>query len=308
MSRRVASPRRGRRFAASLALLGLAGPLALLAPAGVGAAQAAPASSCSGRQGVVVVVDFAELGGGTTKGCSARGGTAAKVFEAAGYDLTYATSQPDFVCRVSGKPASDPCQDASPATAYWSLWTNDGKGGGWKYATRGATSLRLVEGGYVAFAWHQGRGDAQPPVTPAVRTAAAPAAPAAAPTKGGAAPSKGPRTTPPAAASAPAATSSAEPSASGGASASPSAAATGRAGAPSASATPGGASSTAAAGAEAPAGAASPATTDDLPSVDPAAAPVEDDGGGLPVWLGALIGVGVLTIAVAVPLLRRRVG
>lgn len=307
MSRRVASSRRGRRFAASLALLGLAGPLALLAPVGLDAAHAAPASSCSGRQGVVVVVDFAELGGGTTKGCSASGGTAAKVFEAAGYDLTYATSQPDFVCRVAGKPASDPCQDASPATAYWSLWTNDGTGGGWKYATRGATSLRLGEGGYVAFAWHQGRSEAKPPVTPAVRTAAAPAAPAAAPTKGAAAPSKGPRTT----ASAPAASTSprtAPSAAAASGSAAPSTAPSRTAAASAAPATSSGSSSTTAAQAPADAATASPATTDDLPSVDPAAAPVEDDGGGLPGWLGALIGAAVLAAAISVPLLRRRVG
>ena len=125
-----------------------------------GGAVADPAGSCEGRDGVVVVVDFAELGGGVTKGCSADGGTAAELFRRAGFDLTRVTSSPGFVCRVAGKPADVGCAETPPVDAYWSLWTANGTAESWSYAQSGVDGQRVAEGGYVAFAWHQGGGRA----------------------------------------------------------------------------------------------------------------------------------------------------
>ena len=137
----------------------------------------AHAASCSGADGVTVIVDFAELGGGVTAGCAdvADGARAAATVQAAGYSLTMATRAAGFVCRVNGAPASDPCVDASPADAYWSVWWADGKGGNWVYSSQGVASLRATSGGYIALAWHQGSGRSQPPSTvPVSRKVASP--------------------------------------------------------------------------------------------------------------------------------------
>ncbi|QCC76844.1 hypothetical protein [Nocardioides daphniae] len=191
------SPR--RRLAGSVAalLVGAAAGVGLLAPA------PAHAAACSGASGVTVVVDFAELGEGVTAGCAPDGGRARGLFTAAGYTLTTATKAPSFVCRVNGLPASDPCVDAAPPDAYWSLWWADGKGGSWVYASLGVDALKIPDGAYLAFSWHQGSGKAQPPSTvPVSRTEPtkkpAPSrkpAPKPAPTKKGGGSTSGPAPT-----------------------------------------------------------------------------------------------------------------
>lgn len=124
---------------------------------------AAPA--CSGDTGVTVIVDFNELDGGLTAGCDRNGGgrVAADIFRAAGYELTFVQQDPGFTCRVSGKPADSSCVRTPPATAYWSLWWSDGESGRWSYATSGVNALEIPDGGFVAFAWHQGQENAGPP-------------------------------------------------------------------------------------------------------------------------------------------------
>ena len=91
----------------------------------------AVAAGCSGSTGVTVVVDHHQLGGGVQQACDADGGgkAASTVFPDSGFPLTYVQRQPGFVCRVSGAPASDPCVNTPPASAYWSLWWSDGKSG-----------------------------------------------------------------------------------------------------------------------------------------------------------------------------------
>lgn len=134
----------------------------------VGTPVAAVADTCGPGTGVSVVVDFRELGGGLHTHCDAGGGgkSAAALFADSGYALTYATRQPGFVCRVSGVPASDPCVNTSPVTAYWGLYWSDGSNASWAYSSRGADSLIVPAGGSVAFAW-QGSGQrGVPSVTP----------------------------------------------------------------------------------------------------------------------------------------------
>lgn len=143
----------------AVVLTAAAGAVPMLAPA------PAQAAACPGAGGVTVVVDYNELGDGVRTGCDADGGgrRAAEIFADAGFPLRYATSSPGFVCRVTEVPQSEPCIDAPPATAYWSLWLSDGTSGTWSYATRGVDSLIVPDGGYVAFAWHEGTGRASAP-------------------------------------------------------------------------------------------------------------------------------------------------
>lgn len=134
----------------------------LVAPASAAAAPAA-AAACSTASGISVVVDFKELGGGVTAGCDGdAGGPASQNFADAGYQLSYsqAPGMNGFVCKVQGKPADGDCAQTD---SFWSLWWSDGKSGDWVFSSRGVGSLNVPEGGYVAFAWHQGGGDAQPP-------------------------------------------------------------------------------------------------------------------------------------------------
>jgi hypothetical protein len=135
---------------------------------------------------VTLVVDFNELGGGTQVVCDAGGGgdTAASLFPANGFPLTYAQRQPGYVCRVSGVPTSDPCVNTSPADAYWGLWWSDGESGSWTYSSLGAGSLRIPDGGYVAFAWDQVDGQQRPSANPAAHPSQPTPTPTPTPTAG----------------------------------------------------------------------------------------------------------------------------
>jgi hypothetical protein len=153
-----------------------------LAPAHSGSAP--PWSSrawlgpCVGASGITVVVDFHQLGGGAQSGCdNAEGHTAAQNFTSTGFPLEYVQQTPGFTCRVSGKPASDPCVRTPPATAYWSLWWSDGRSGSWSYATVGVGSLKVPQGGYVAFSWQGQSGRALPGISPTPRRAPEPPPP-----------------------------------------------------------------------------------------------------------------------------------
>jgi hypothetical protein len=118
----------------------------------------AAAAACSGATGVTVVVDRGALGGGIDQVCNGSGGgnTATTLFTDSGFSLTYVQQTPGFVCRINGQPASDPCVKTPPSDAYWGLWWSDGTSGSWTYASVGAGSLTVPDGGYVAFAWQSG--------------------------------------------------------------------------------------------------------------------------------------------------------
>jgi hypothetical protein len=172
----------------------LAAAALVVAAAGAGVISTsapAAAAACSGATGVTVVVDPGSLGGGIAEVCnSSAGGKAASLFSGAGFSLTYVQRQPGFVCRVDGKPASDPCVNTPPADAYWGLWWSDGKSGTWSYSSLGAGSLNVPDGGYVAFAWQSGSKSA--PGVPASAHAQTPPTSAAA----SATPTTKPTTTP----------------------------------------------------------------------------------------------------------------
>lgn len=156
------------RFAAAVILTAAAWAATPVAPAS--------AAGCQTADGVTVVVDFHELGGGVQTGCVADGGgdIAADLFVAAGFPLTYVQRQPGFVCRVSGKPADDPCVSTPPTDAYWGLFWSDGKSGSWSYATTGVGGQRVPAGGYVALSWNGSATRSAPGITPAPHPGASP--------------------------------------------------------------------------------------------------------------------------------------
>lgn len=159
-----------RRLLAALVavLLGTAtGAVVLAAPA--------QAAACAKGDGVTVVVDYHQLGGGASTTCVPGGGRkATSAFDAAGVSLRYAARQQGFVCQVNAKPANAGCVQASPSDAYWSLWVSSGNGS-WSYATAGVGGVSVPKGGWVAWSWQGQSGKAQPGVSPVGKAAAAPA-------------------------------------------------------------------------------------------------------------------------------------
>ncbi len=139
--------------------------LALTGGPGAGPAAAAV---CSSDTGVTVVVDFHQLGGGVQTVCDADGAgkTAAALFPANGFPLDYVQRTPGFVCRVSGKPADDPCVNTPPSNAYWGLFWSNGDTGQWSYASSGAGSQKIPAGGSVAFSWQGSSSRSFPGVSP----------------------------------------------------------------------------------------------------------------------------------------------
>lgn len=123
-------------------------------------AGSAYAAACPYGTGVTVVVNS------SVRCDSNGGGSAASNFRDAGHSLTMASRQPGFVCRVDGSPASDPCVNASPPNAYWALFWANGKGGGWVYASSGASGLSVPQGGWVAFKFQTSSSRSNPGVTP----------------------------------------------------------------------------------------------------------------------------------------------
>ncbi len=121
------------------ALLALAVLAATLgAPLAVPSAGAWTNGVCTTPDGVTVVIDFQELGGGVHVRCAPQPVTSGfSALQQAGIDYTTTVRFPGFICKIAGRPESDPCQTASPATAYWSYWLA-ARGGQWCYSNWGA--------------------------------------------------------------------------------------------------------------------------------------------------------------------------
>jgi hypothetical protein len=287
----------------------------LLVPGAVAPASAAVVAACPGATGVTVIVDYNEIGGPTRAGCAPDGGgdSAAQAFSDAGFSLEYHPRQPGYVCKVTGLPTDRPCLENN---SFWSLWWSAGKSGRWVFSNQGVGGLTVPDGGYVAFAWHEGAGNAQPPdVVPTAHETPEPSEePSDDDTNGGdhggdnggtnggtndgGSSNGGSQTTSaPPTASAPPTSASATESASD--TVSPGRGKTRRdreSDEPSESATS--SDATPAAG----------EITDGPPSSDLGADSSDDDGGSLPTWIGIGLAVLVLGAAGAVTLVRRRSG
>lgn len=274
-----------------------AATLAAAAYAGIPAAPVA-AAGCSSADGVTVVVDFHELGGGVQTACVADGGgqTAAELFPAAGFPLDYVQRQPGFVCRVSGKPADNPCVNTPPADAYWGLYWSDGKSGRWTYATSGAGGQHVPDGGYVGFSW-QGGGDSTPPGSSPTPHPTATATPTQASTQGpGHAGSSAP--------SGSGATSPGQPGTATSATPSGSATATTKPGRHERK--PSGSPTTAASWSPTTTGSAAPSESPALTAAT--SDPADPDDGGLPAWAAPAVIALLFGAAGGTTLVRRRRG
>lgn len=152
----------------------------LLATAGALGLTSAPAHAalCSGTSGVSVVVDYRSLGGSTIQACDPSGGgqIAHGTFARAGVVQQDARREYGFICKVNRKPSNDPCINASPANAYWALWWSDGDRD-WVYSNLGVRSLRVPEGGIVAWSFQNGGANVPPGVSPRRTSNAQPAQP-----------------------------------------------------------------------------------------------------------------------------------
>jgi hypothetical protein len=251
----VGRARASARLPAAAAALALASALVVFA-------GPADSAACAG---VTAVVDYGILGGGVQERCvtDGAGRSAWEVFEEAGFPLTSVQQYPGAVCRVSGKPDSDPCVRMPPANAYWGLFWSSGSG--WVYSSKGATALTMSAGDSVGLAWQNSTAQRKP--------GAAAAAPAPTPK-----PTPKPRPKPSPKPSATSVTTKPE------ASAKPAGAptATGTSAAAQAPTSTAAASDTASVTPTAPPASSGPAAV----SPPTVSAKVEDsDGGGLPWWL-----------------------
>ncbi|MCW2844857.1 MAG: hypothetical protein JWN22_2773 [Nocardioides sp.] len=289
------------RLAAAVVLTAAAGAVAPLAPAS--------AAACTSADGVTVVVDFHELGGGVRQVCDTGGAgrSAAAQLTESGFTLTRVQRQPGFICRVNGAPSEDPCVNTPPADAYWGLWWSDGKSGSWSYASQGVDSLKVPEGGYVALSWNgsatRSAPGAAPASHPAEPTSSPSSTPHPTPTGGGSHPSATP-STPGESASPGSATTS--PSGTDG----PSGDASPSSGHPGKQHTGGQHSSRPSSGPSATPGATTgpPApTTSASPPAPATSDPTDPEDGGLPAWV-APAGIVLLFAAAAATAVRRRRG
>jgi hypothetical protein len=136
----------------------------------------AQAAACAQGDGVTVVVDPHQLGGGVSTTCvPGSGSKASAAFTAAGVSMQRAARERGFVCRVNALPADAGCVQASPADAYWSLWVSTGNGS-WSYAQIGVDGLDVPRGGWVAWSWQGQASRAQPGVSPVGAAAVQPSA------------------------------------------------------------------------------------------------------------------------------------
>lgn len=126
--------------------------LVALALVAAGVAVGAPTADawtdgvCPTAEGVTVVIDFQELGGGVQVRCATGAVTTGfGALQAADINYQTAVRQPGFLCKIAGLPGNDPCINTSPASAYWSYWLAP-RGGQWCYSNWGAGNRTPPQG------------------------------------------------------------------------------------------------------------------------------------------------------------------
>lgn len=130
---------------------------------GVAPAGAWSEGPCPTADGVTVVIDFQELGGGIWVRCApGPSNTGFEALQRAGVPYGTTVRFPGFLCKIDGKPTNDPCQTASPATAYWSYWMAP-RGGSWCYSNWGAGNRNPPEGTVEGWSFSLNRTDGTTP-------------------------------------------------------------------------------------------------------------------------------------------------
>lgn len=141
----------------------------MLALAGCSSTDEAGFQADGACDGVVVEVNFGELGERIEE-CVAINGTtevAKDILSQAGVSVEGTKEYGDaVVCRVNGVPSAteellvagqDPhletCDEFPPAFAYWALWVKNAPDAQWEYAMEGVSSLQLGKGQSVGLAF-----------------------------------------------------------------------------------------------------------------------------------------------------------
>ena len=152
-----------RRRLLGLAAAMLAASVVLPASAGVATATGT-AGYCPDANGVTVAVDYQELGGGVEIRCAPGDqATGLAALQNAGFTVTgTARWGLAFVCRINGKPASDPCINTPPSTAYWSYW-NAPNGGTWALSSTGASGRKPPLGSFEGWSFSLNHPTSPPP-------------------------------------------------------------------------------------------------------------------------------------------------
>jgi len=127
---------------------------------------AGSAGYCPDGNGVTVVVDYQDLGGGVVVRCApGEQATGLAALENAGFTVTGTVRWGKaFVCRINGKPGVDtePCLDTPPTTAYWSYW-HAPNGGAWTYSSQGVRARKPPLGSFEGWAFSAGRSENNAP-------------------------------------------------------------------------------------------------------------------------------------------------
>ena len=144
------------------AILAAAGAVAVAGPA----RAAGSAGYCPDGNGVTVVVDYRQLGGGVVIRCApGEQATGLAALENAGFTVTGTLRWGKaFVCRINGKPGIDtePCVDTPPASAYWSYW-HAPNGGSWTYSSQGVLARKPPLGSFEGWSFSSGRDEDSAP-------------------------------------------------------------------------------------------------------------------------------------------------
>lgn len=145
--------------------------LAVLMIAGTALAFPVPSAQAAycATDGIAVLVDFGDLGGGESMGCG-TGDKASEAFASAGYPLTPDSRQQGFVCQVQGKPADSDCMATD---SYWAFFVSR-SGGKWVYASLGLYAQSVSVGDSVALVWQSNSSRRTPGSAPWQRPSATP--------------------------------------------------------------------------------------------------------------------------------------
>ena len=141
--------------------------LAALATASAGLAGGPAARAATQPICVGVVVDFADLGGGTDASCAKvpAGSSGSEVLTAAGHRVTFDPRYgDDFVCAIDGEPAGG-C-DSVDSSHFWAYYHRAPGSTAWHYSAEGPGTYEPADGS--SEGWIYNDGQDPPPVPPDV--------------------------------------------------------------------------------------------------------------------------------------------
>lgn len=130
---------------------------------GVASPAPATAAACSGTSGVTVVVE--STAGTSTRCAPGDPASAWAALTGSGHGVTPVQRFPGAICRIDGYPASDPCVNMPPSSAYWAFF-HASRGGSWTYSQVGAASYDPAPGTVVGFRFGSGSAPSTPPPAP----------------------------------------------------------------------------------------------------------------------------------------------